>query len=559
MKDEAILCTLHYGVGGLHGQHELTRGRTVIGRGSACDLVLPDPTTSTTHAEIEFYDGQWNLTDLGSRNGTHVNGIEIGTVALRHGDRIRIGGVRLRVELRTHEQAVPTVLFDDAPLPVAVARSQRLQELEADLDHSISATDPSELTVRKRSPGSALRSALRMVRLCKEASAVLFDAATLHETLERVLDLLFSSIPAEHGLVGLYDADEETFVHQVMRSRDPGEGTRVLFSTHVAAEAKRTGAAVLASDLRNDLRFDDARSVWDLNLRAAICAPLVREGRVHGLVYADTQNAAEPFTEEHLESANILASLVSVAVEKARLREGLTQARRARQRLERYHAPAVVERIVHGSDLHDGRMIAEERAISVLFADLCGFTALSESLSAQRVAATLNEVFELLTEIVFDLEGTVDKFMGDALMVFFGAPLEQPDHARRAVDAALRMQDAVAAYNKLHRDEPPLRMRIGINSGTAVVGDIGGLRRKDYTAIGDPVNVASRLETSVASPGQVVIGPATYEAVKAVHPCRALPEVVLRGRREPVRPYLVVSKRRDPTQTAETAAFEDFQ
>jgi adenylate cyclase len=177
----------------------------------------------------------------------------------------------------------------------------------------------------------------------------------------------------------------------------------------------------------------------------------------------------------------------------------------------------------------------------VLFADLANFTALAESLPPKQVVEVLNQIFERLTEEVFDLEGTLDKFRGDGMMAFFGAPLPMPDHPARAVECALRMQQRLAELNE--KALATVAMRIGINSGAVVVGDIGSPQRKDYTVIGDAVNVASRLESAVAEPGQVVIGHATYQHVKTHFECEELPEVLVKGKLTPVRPYLVHPKR----------------
>jgi adenylate cyclase len=185
-------------------------------------------------------------------------------------------------------------------------------------------------------------------------------------------------------------------------------------------------------------------------------------------------------------------------------------------------------------------MVAEEGEVTVLFADIIGFTPLTERLGSAEVVRVLNRVFEQLTEAVFEFEGTLDKFRGDGMMAFFGAPIPLPDHGIRAARSALRMQQRIAELDILSEDLPRLSLRIGINSGPVVVGDIGTPERKDYTVIGDVVNTASRLESSVAGPGQVVLGPATYERVKHRFRCEALDEARLKGKRNRVQPYLLL-------------------
>ena len=187
-------------------------------------------------------------------------------------------------------------------------------------------------------------------------------------------------------------------------------------------------------------------------------------------------------------------------------------------------------------------MSAEEGDVTVLFADITSFTSIAERLAPREVVEVLNQIFERLTEEVFALEGTLDKFRGDGMMIFFGAPLAMPDHAARAVECALRMQTRLAELNAESSSTRDFAMRIGINSGPVVVGDIGSPQRKDYTVIGDVVNTASRLESSIAEPGQVVIGHATYERVSARFECESLPEVFVKGKRHPVRPYRAVSR-----------------
>ena len=184
-------------------------------------------------------------------------------------------------------------------------------------------------------------------------------------------------------------------------------------------------------------------------------------------------------------------------------------------------------------------MYSEEAVASILFADLAGFTSLSETMTPPEVTLMLNAIFARLTEAVFEFEGTVDKFIGDEIMVFFGAPIAQEDHAERAVRCAVRMRECLAEFNASRPEEVELAMSIGINSGPVIVGDIGSPQRKDYTVIGDTVNTAKRMESDVASSGEIVIGSETYEHVQSFLSCEALPPTLLRGKQEPIQLYRV--------------------
>jgi len=173
-------------------------------------------------------------------------------------------------------------------------------------------------------------------------------------------------------------------------------------------------------------------------------------------------------------------------------------------------------------------MPAQERDISVLFADIVGFTAIAEARPPAEVATILNVFFSRMTDEVFREVGSVDKFIGDAILAVFGAPVEQHDHARRAVRAARAMRRAVAEMNA-DGTLPHLRVRYAINSGIAIVGDVGSTKRRDYTVLGDVVNTASRLVT-LAEPDQIVISRATFDRIEAPLAVTSLGQRNVRGR-----------------------------
>ena len=187
------------------------------------------------------------------------------------------------------------------------------------------------------------------------------------------------------------------------------------------------------------------------------------------------------------------------------------------------------------------------RDTSILFADIVGFTARCESLPPEEVAAFLNQFFSLAADAVFAFGGTLDKFIGDAVMAFFGAPLPQHDHAERAVRSALRMMRSLERWNSEREkaDLDRIDIRVAINSGPVVVGDIGSAERVDYTVLGNTVNVSARLEEHVAKPGTVVLGESTHEAVKDLFPVEALGAVQLKGLKRKIAVFRLAAEETD--------------
>ncbi len=171
------------------------------------------------------------------------------------------------------------------------------------------------------------------------------------------------------------------------------------------------------------------------------------------------------------------------------------------------------------------------RETSILFADIVGFTARCETLPPEDVAAFLNQFFSIAADVIFKYGGTLDKFIGDAVMAFFGAPLPQDDHAERAVRSALELLTALDEWNTEREaaGDDRVEVRVAVNSGPVVVGDIGSATRVDYTVLGNTVNVTSRLEEHVAKPGTIVLGESTQAAIAGLFPTEPLGSVQLKG------------------------------
>lgn len=202
----------------------------------------------------------------------------------------------------------------------------------------------------------------------------------------------------------------------------------------------------------------------------------------------------------------------------------------------RYLPARVVEKIK--IDPKAKRIEGERRTVTIVFADLSGFTALSETMDAEDIAAVINDFFTRMVKIVFKYGGSVDKFLGDALMVLFGAPVAHQDDPERAIRASLEMQREMDRFNDEKKFDPPLGMSIGVNTGPVVALNVGSDERMEYTVIGDAVNLAARLE-AVSTRGEIIISNYTYEKVAETVEAVRRPSVRVKGKRKPIVIYLV--------------------
>jgi len=513
-----------------HGKAEryaLTDTDAFVGRSDSCDVWLDDPSVSRLHARLRAVGDACVVTDLNSLNGTYCNGEPLSEGRVSPGDWLAFGQVSAEVQRSLDEE----VALLDSPValdePVSIFRE---------------AGPPSASDQREDTPTFHAADASRWLALISETARLLVGNHTVDRLLERVADLAFNHLPqADRVVLVARDRATGALVPRVLRRREtaPRVSEPVTISRTVASTVMRDRRALLTTDVRMDERLTSAASALALGVRSLMCAPLWQGDEPFGVLYVDCHRIGS-FGALDLDLLVALANYSSAAIEQAVLGQRLSQERRLRERLQRYHSPAVVTRILQSGSEADFSMVAVERDVTVVFADIVGFTRFAERASPAKVARLLNRYFERLTDVIFGCEGTVDKFIGDAVLALFGAPFEQSDHAWRAVRAARQMRQAVEELNAAAEDEP-LQVRFAINSGLATVGDIGSSRRREFTVLGDVVNIASRIESEIARADQIVMTLDTYKRLPPGIDVRALGPTMLRGRTEPVDLFEVVT------------------
>ncbi len=516
-------------------------GEVVIGRSPECQIVLRDFGISRMHAKIVVGEEGVRILDLKSKNGTQVNGVPVVEAPLNDGDRILVG----KSELTFGNALESKVVLDEAkPLSEEAGTIIRsVGELSKLLTGVSAPVVPGE---RKPAPPvdvQEIEKSNRILKVLTNIAKTLIAVRPVEEVLQQVMDIVFEHMPADRGFLMLADeSGSGRLVPMVVKHRSSGSGEgKITVSKTIADKVMKEHVSILTSDAMVDPRFGAGDSIRFHGIRSAMCAPLWNQDQVIGIVHVDSPMLTNCFNVNDLDMLTALANYAALAVERARLNQKIVAEEKKRERLGRFLSPQVTSRILAASDAQGAELGAPEvREVSVLFADIVGFTGLSETMSPAAVALVLNDYLSRMTEVIFRYEGTLDKFIGDAIMAVFGAPLDMPDHAERAVRAALEMQERLTEWNAERKDGgPKLRIRIGINSGKAVAGEIGSVNKKEYTVLGDTVNTASRLESSVAQPGSVVIGENTFRMADGRFECRPLGSFSLRGKEHEVEVYEV--------------------
>ncbi len=542
----------------------LVKDKTTIGRSKNNDIVLPDPRVSSKHAEIISKGNRFILNDLESHNGTRINEELIQSHSLKHEDEIRIGQYRLAFLTKEKTISTPTkTLLLEREGDYGQWHQQTLkinpeESCQIDSQSLLISPEPKKsqkeqaapARFKKKEPHTKTEKSLLSPERANKVLFVLYEISrqlnTIHdfnELLKKIMDYIFMVIDADYGFLILTDDEKDKdFIPVVIKYKDDKvkiqKGIRA--SRTIINKVIQDKVALLTSNAMVDPRFGSAESLVGQNIRSAMCVPLWRKDEIIGVIQLDSIRPDNQYTEDDLELLKTISCQMAMILEQASLNEKIRGEELMRNRLERFHSPQVIDMIIKSAlESKDDLMEAKDREATILFTDIIGFTSLTENMQPREINTLLNQFFSRMTDIVFEHDGTLDKYIGDSLMAIFGAPIEKADDAERAVSAAIKMRRELLTMIEKAEGNVKFGIRIGINTGHVVAGNIGSPKRMEYTVIGTPVNIASRLE-SLAQPNQIIIGEKTYQRVKGKFKIKEIGSREVKGASEPVKTYEIL-------------------
>ncbi len=534
---------------GRQWQYSFLQGAAcTIGRAPDNAVVIDDPRASRYHAHIKSADeSSFTIVDGALINGqlrrsankVFINGEPHYEHQLKNGDRVTIGASTLRFE-QTVEERTSEVRYDDKPLghtQLLISANDVMTTMLRSTSGEVPTASPERDKVLE-----ALQRKANILSALYEMSKTLGSVFDLDAIFAKATDIIFRSTPADRVVAllaegsGTGNLEDVKLTPIAMRARDQkldDHARKLSIGRTITRKVMRDRVALLSQDAASDEEFAGVDSIVSQGVRSTICAPLVAESRVHGALYADRLDPFAAFKPDDLELISAVAAQTAIAVENARAHERLAREEVARANYSRFLPEYVVKQMLDNPESF--KLGGVNQTITVLFADIRGFTRLSEHAPPEKIVGLLNRYFSAMTDIIFAHGGTLDKYLGDGLMALFGAPTTTPEDASNALNAAVAMQRRIISINQELRAEglAEIGVGIGMHTGEVTVGYIGSERRSEYTAIGDAVNTAARLESN-ARGGEILISEATSKAAGNRYKLKEREPITVRNREQPV-------------------------
>ncbi len=509
----------------------VTPGIVTLGRGRENTIQIHNKSLSRQHARLEIAEsGDAKLIDVGSKNGTFVDGMRIErSHALLDGDQFFCGDVGFCYRLSDWSVSYPHTIVQEIPAEPTRVGGDLLTQIR----------DKTDLRQRR----ALRRSAEGRLQVLLEVARLLSSPESIDKQLAKILDLTFSILDIDRAAILMINPETNEFDKPVVESRRTGaHAGEEAYSTHILNHVRDRSVAALFADTASDPRLAGSDSIHWQSVRSSMCAPLKPQDRVIGALYVDNLTVPEAFSSDDLEMLSAFAAQAAVALENSRLYAALQREAVTRSNLLRFFPPTTIAELMKSPNI---TVDAIETDVTALFCDISGFTAMSARMAPRDVVALLNHYFPVMTEIVFRRDGTLEKYIGDAVLAVWGAPFRRDDDALRALESAVAMQRAMDDLNVMLAGEfgpefKPLRIHIGLNSGPVAAGNIGSAQLLQYATIGDATNIASRI-CSLAGPNEIAIGVPTMQRLGEPLPYRldGPSRHYVRGREEALPVYKV--------------------
>ena len=522
---------------------DLPPGRTVVvGRAVTSDVPIYDPTISRRHAELVLADAGVRVKDLGSSNGTFLNGARVTEAVASENDVVTFGKVAYRVKAVSAPAPRPQVVpAFDTPRPGGAPGGTIVRQLPVHVSGGVPAivdVTPSGASHLRVTAQSLEERREKKLSLLLEISKELSKQQELDRLLDKVVDFTFQIMNVDRVSILLLEPATGELVPRISKGREGSSGAAKHVPQSIARKAVEERVAILSDNAAADERFK-GKSILIQSVRSAMCTPLMgTDQTVLGILYVDNLTATHSFADEDLEFLIAFGSLAAVGIENSQRSEQLRREALVLSNFQRFFAPNLASQIAQQEGAV--QLGGTKRPVVIFFSDIRGFTPLSEAMGPDQIATLLTEYFTEMVEIVFEHSGTLDKFIGDAMLALWGAPLAHEDDADRAIRCAI---DQLAALDRLNAKwkgdgRPELHIGIGINFGEVFAGYIGSDRRLEYTVIGDAVNTASRL-CSAAGPDEILLSDSFYEALKKPPRVELLEPIAVKGKSKKMTVYRV--------------------
>ena len=527
-------------------------GKLTIGRNMSNQLYLNDGSVSRHHAEIWFKETYYALVDIGSANGSLVNGEQLHRLVPRplyEGDAIVIGESCIifhaqgeqppgadRQPQSNEETADLLALRRSSTLSVVMTQEESSRPVNLTLD----ASRIFKFDTTNKSPEKLIATIKRLQAMVD----ITIDLGTIldpERLAQRIMSVIFDIFPsADRSFIMSFDKKYGELRPVAARHRIAREFGNDVFqvSKTILNTVVREHQSILLSDAQSDHRFAEHQSIVDFSIRSLMCAPFIYKDELLGVIGVDTMSRQHAFSADDLTMLTGIASQSAISIKNAELYAEIENETEIRTQLSRYLPHDVVDGIIHGTI--PLRLGGETKWGTVLFCDIVGFTSLAENLSALDVVDKLNRYFSLVTEIVTASKGTLHKFGGDMIMAFWNVMVPDDNACYNAVKCSLEMQNAVFIFDiqlEFERQRP-IYLGIGCNTGEFAGGNIGGANRMEYTVIGDNVNLAQRIE-SLASRWQILVAEETWRSVRDKCASVKLSPIQVKGKTEPITVYSI--------------------